>query len=131
MWAQEGAGRCRQQASGGDEGAVSPQPLPRLDPSLHLGGRRENGVGLLPRGRRDEGRKMRSWGKRTSLVYNHPQPETLGSRMHRPADGQPWAEGPGGASVVSQRASLDSKEVTRVTCEQQAVRASAARPSGP
>lgn len=109
-----------------------PPALPRLDPGLHLGGRRESGVGLLPRGRRDEGRKMRSWGKRASLVYNQtPTPETLGSRMHRPADGQPWAEGPGGASVASQRASLDSKEVTRVTCEQQAVRASATQLSGP
>ena len=27
-------------------------------------------MGLLPRGWRAEGRKMRSWGKRTSLVYN-------------------------------------------------------------
>ena len=51
--------------------------------------------------------------------------------MHKPADRQPRAEGPGGASVVSPRASLDSKEVTYVTCKQQAVRASAARPSGP
>lgn len=47
-----------------------PPALPRLDPGLHLGGRRESGVGLLPRGRRDEGRKMRSWGKRASLAYN-------------------------------------------------------------
>lgn len=51
--------------------------------------------------------------------------------MHRPADGQPWAEGPGGASVASQRAFLDSKEVACVTCEQQAVRASATQLSGP
>lgn len=106
VWAQEGAGRCREQAFGGNEGAVSPQPLPHLDPSLHLGGRRENGMGLLPRGRGDEGRKMRSWGKRTSLVYSRTPTARDTGEPHAQACGRAALgreDRAGGASVVSPR----------------------------
>lgn len=104
VWAQEGPWVMQKAGLWGEsEGAVSPSPF-HLDPSLHLGGRRENRAGLLAQGTGVRARKMRSWGENV-LVYSR----TPTAREHwgaartglrRAALGR---EDPGqaGASVVS------------------------------